>query len=428
MKFGKRMLALGLSAGLTATALSGCYSKVKIDNYGTTTVATFGDQKIMLDEANYYVKMHQVSYDSSFYYYSYFYGFKNLKDMYESVADEKTKKTLWDTLKEDAMGAVYQTYVLCDHADDYNISLTDEDKEKIEKSVKSYFEEGDSGLTSAINISEEHLRDLLTRNAIAVKVHDYLVKDIDTKVDEAQYRHALASYIKVTEAKKEDTQKETTKAADGETKEAESTVAETTEAETKAPEKADLKAAAEEIKAQWEKEFADSKDYTKAANSVVEKYKDSKEITAAYTATANYAKPTVAEGETEAKASLQKYVWENMKEGEFAVYEDGDSTVYVVYCYEDDDPKTKQTDIDSELDTRRAQMFKDKWPDVVKGSPEWKVESRVYAQIKYAEIDYDEPTTAETTESETKTETTAADETKAEETTAGETTMEETAK
>ncbi len=422
MRSNKKMLAASMSALLAAGALTGCYTKVKPEDYANTVVATYGDEKVMLDEANYYVKMYQATNDAYFTYYSYFYGYKTIKDMYDSVADEKTGKTMWDNMKQNAMATLYQTYVLASHANEYGVSLSDEDNKKIDENVKDFFEEGDNGIREAINISEDHLREVLKRNALAVRVHEYLVKDIDTTVNEEDYRHTLVSYIKVTEAEKK-SEPETT--AEGET----SAETETTAA---AEEKTvDLKAAAEKIKTEWEEELKEHDKYSDAANHVVENYKENTEVAAAFTDNTNYAKPTASDDGTVAE-SLQKYCWNELKTGDFGIYEDSSAkATYVVYCVNDNEESGKKTDIDKELDSRRAKMFEDKYPDIVKNSPSWNVKERVYSQIKYTEIEYEteEPTTtAEATTagtesaSETETESKAETETDTEAETAEEVT------
>ncbi|MBQ3968535.1 MAG: hypothetical protein II688_07600 [Lachnospiraceae bacterium] len=422
MRSNKKMLAASMSALLAAGALTGCYTKVKPEDYANTVVATYGDEKVMLDEANYYVKMYQATNDAYFTYYSYFYGYKTIKDMYDSVADEKTGKTMWDNMKQNAMATLYQTYVLASHASEYGVSLSDEDNKKIDKNVKDFFEEGDKGITEAINISEDHLREVLKRNALAVRVHEYLVKDIDTTVNEEDYRHTLVSYIKVTEAEKK-TEEETT--AEGET----SAETETTAA---AEEKTvDLKAAAEKIKTEWEEELKEHDKYSDAANHVVESYKESTEVVTAFTDNTNYAKPTASDDGTVAE-SLQKYCWNELKTGDFGIYEDSSAkATYVVYCVNDNEESGKKTDIDKELDSRRTKMFEEKYPEIVKNSPSWNVKERIYSQIKYTEIEYEteEPTTtAEATTagtesaSETETESKAETETDTEAETAEEVT------
>jgi len=423
MRSNKKMLAASMSALLAAGALTGCYTKVKPEDYANTVVATYGDEKVMLDEANYYVKMYQATNDAYFTYYSYFYGYKTIKDMYDSVADEKTGKTMWDNMKQNAMATLYQTYVLASHASEYGVSLSDEDNKKIDENVKDFFEEGDNGIREAINISEDHLREVLKRNALAVRVHEYLVKDIDTTVNEEDYRHTLVSYIKVTEAEKK-TEEETT--AEGETSAEEETTAAAEEEKT-----VDLKAAAEKIKTEWEDELKEHDKYSDAANHVVENYKENTEVAAAFTDNTNYAKPTASDDGTVAE-SLQKYCWNELKTGDFGIYEDSSAkATYVVYCVNDNEESGKKTDIDKELDSRRTKMFEEKYPEIVKNSPSWNVKERIYSQIKYTEIEYEteEPTTtAEATTagaesaSETETESKAETETDTEAETAEEVT------
>ena len=154
-------------------------------------------------------------------------------------------------------------------------------------------------------------------------------------------------------------------------------------------------------------------------------------MAAAFTDNTNYAKPTASDDGTVAE-SLQKYCWNELKTGDFGIYEDSSAkATYVVYCVNDNEESGKKTDIDKELDSRRTKMFEEKYPEIVKNSPSWNVKERIYSQIKYTEIEYEteEPTTtAEATTagtesaSETETESKAETETDTEAETAEEVT------
>lgn len=383
MRRMKRAMALCLGAALGTTALTGCYSRVTADNYDTTVVATFGSENIYLNEVNFYLKMMQVTYDSYYdYFYGPYYGFTSKKEFYEYTGMTDNGTTVWDAMKEDAMAAVMQTYILCEHAPEYNITLSDEDLEKVNASVQEFLTETDAGVVSACKVDEETLTKIFTSNALANRVYEYLVSDIDTTVNEADFRYTQVAYLTVKEAA--DTSSNDVDEAD----------------ETDAAEEIDLEAKAAEVlealKAQMDiYEESGEDDASIPYNAVIDQYKDETDITITYTASQQYAKPADAEStdtdstETETKETLQSICWNNLKTGDYTTWYDADnSAAYVVYCINDDVEDAKQTAIESELDNRRSEKFTEKYPDIVNNSSTFTVISRVYKQLTYEEIQY----------------------------------------
>ena len=73
MSFRKRLLAGSLAAALTVGMTTGCTTVRKSDlsdDYSEVVAATYGDEKIYLDEVNYYLRNSQIMYE----YYGSIYG------------------------------------------------------------------------------------------------------------------------------------------------------------------------------------------------------------------------------------------------------------------------------------------------------------------------------------------------------------------
>jgi trigger factor len=389
-------MALSLSTVLGVTALTGCYSRVTSDNYATTVVATFGDQKIYLNEVNFYLKMMQVTYDSYYdYFYGPYYGFSSKKEFYEYTGMTDDGSTIWEAMKEDAMAAVQQTYILCEHAAEYNISLSDEDLQKVTDSVEEFLSETDTGVISACKVDETTLTDIFTRNALANRVYEYLVSDIDTTVDEADYRYTQVAYLSIKE--NTDTDADT---SDNDVDEAEEEETESVDLEAKAAE------VLEALKSQMDLYAVSGEDDDSIPyNAVIDLYSDETDITISYTASQQYAKPdsdddtddstdTDADSDTdtdstETTETLQSICWNNLSTGDYTTWYDADNSVaYVVYCTNDDVEDAKESAIETELDNRRSDRFEEKYAELVKNSSTFTVKSRVYSQVKYEDISY----------------------------------------
>ena len=172
---GKRGLALILALVLVIGMLAGCGnrvpSKVKPEDYAKTEVASFGDQKIYLHEANLFARLQQYYSEAI---YKAFFG----DEFWTMEIAQDT--TLEKSTKEDVMAAILQTYLLNSHAEEKGVSLTDADKEKVQKSVKDFFETSSETLLKVVPMTEEQLTPIFERNALANKVYEAVVADIDT--------------------------------------------------------------------------------------------------------------------------------------------------------------------------------------------------------------------------------------------------------
>ena len=108
MKVAKKLLAVALAAVLSVSVLAGCGTSVKPESYGTTVVATYGDENIYLDEANMYLRAEQYYYENI---YTYMYGMTDIWN--QQVTEGVTMKS---AVLESVMSMVRQIYVLKDQA------------------------------------------------------------------------------------------------------------------------------------------------------------------------------------------------------------------------------------------------------------------------------------------------------------------------
>ncbi len=368
----RRILSLCLGTVIGAVALFGCSKTYTDEEYATTVVATFGDQDVYLYEVNFYLKVMQVTYDTYYdYYYSTYYGFSSKEEFYEYTGLTENGETFWEAIKEDAMATLMQTYILCYQADEYGISLSDEDIEKVEEAVETFLSETDEGVISACKVDEEKLTKIFTDNALANRVYEYIVSDIDTEVDEEEYRYTEVAYLEITES--DVTSVDTSSNDDDEEEE----------------EEVDYEAKAEEVLAALQEQMeiyleSGEDDDTIPFEEVVSLYENSTEISVSYTESTEYSKPDDDEEE-----SLQTICWNDLETGDYTIWYDEDSeTAYVIYCINDDVEDSKEAAIEEELESRRTEMFEEKYPDIVESSPDFKVVASVYDRLAYQDIEY----------------------------------------
>ena len=198
-RFCERMWAAAAFV-LGVTLLAGCGSAVKPEAYATTPVATVGDETIYLDEANFYLRSDQYYYEMM---YSYMYGTSEIWDMEVSAG-----VTMADNLREGVLTTLRQTYILCSHADELGVSLSEADMAKVEQTIDNSLEQSDPELLKLVNMSRERMIEVMAKNALANRVWEAVAAAADTNVSDEEARCVGASYVQVREAAEGESQAE----------------------------------------------------------------------------------------------------------------------------------------------------------------------------------------------------------------------------
>lgn len=188
----KRIAALILAVLMVAATFAGC-GKVDASKYGTTKVIKIGGQSVYLDELNYYVRTNQYEEEKD--------GILTNNDVEKWDQEINYYNIIIYTLKEDlifeSVAELRQVYVLCDQAAKKNITLTEDEQAKVEAAAKEFLA-GDEKLVSYVNLTEARLVEILSRNALANKMYQEVIKDVDTEVTKEEALKYDVSYIYIT--------------------------------------------------------------------------------------------------------------------------------------------------------------------------------------------------------------------------------------
>lgn len=378
----KKTAAAAVAGCLAAGVLAGCGTKhIDPEKYATTVVATVGDQKIYLDEANYMLRGQQYGLENVYSSFGY-----DIEMFWKQAADDST--TMEQYLRTAVMTELVQEYVLNAKAEELGVSLSDADKEKIQTRIAEDEKLEEKFLTAA-GFTKELAERVYTNNALAVRVYEKLVEDVDTEVDEAEFRHVKADYLYLKNA----------------TDETGSTAAATTAAAEDSTEGAKDDGSADEADAD------ELLEQLKAAEGDVDKvyeaHKDKYD-----TRLSKVLDRSIGETATEGN-DLYAAIFE-MKSGEYKkLYLEGKGW-YVIYCETDDDEDGKQQAIKDEINNRKSELFVTKYKELTADGPEIKVEYDIWnsmAILGNSVYEAPETTAASTTESSSETQTTAAAET-----------------
>ena len=126
----KRTAAIGLAGVITMSMLTGCGS---IDN--EDVVATVGTDKITAGMANFYARMQQAQYET---YYASMMGTTGEAMWGQEVDDKGT--TYEESVKESLLISLENLYLMKQHADEYEVVVTDEETKKIQEAAKKFDE------------------------------------------------------------------------------------------------------------------------------------------------------------------------------------------------------------------------------------------------------------------------------------------------
>ncbi|MGN1165029.1 MAG: peptidyl-prolyl cis-trans isomerase [Lachnospiraceae bacterium] len=177
----KRLLLIATAMMFTVTSLTGC-SSLKKDE----VVAKVNDTELTAGVANFYARYMQAMYET-------YYGAYLGDNMWSTEAEEG--KTYEESVKDSVLESLETMIVLEQHMDDYNVSLSDADKELVEKTAKQFDEDNSLENKEKIMADTGSLERLLTLIAIEQKMTDAIEADADTEVSDEEAAQKSMDYV-----------------------------------------------------------------------------------------------------------------------------------------------------------------------------------------------------------------------------------------
>lgn len=177
----RKILVLAMAGMMAAAALTGCGSLKEDD-----VAVTVDDKEITAGVANFYARYVQAQYET---YYSAYLG----KDMWNSEASEG--KTYEESVKDSVLKELETMILLEEHMDEYDVSLSDEEKEVINRSVKEFDEANALEDKELVSGSKETVKRTMTLMAIQRKMRDAIQADVDTEVSDEEAAQKSMQYV-----------------------------------------------------------------------------------------------------------------------------------------------------------------------------------------------------------------------------------------
>ena len=196
IKFLKKAAALTMAALMTMTVLVGCAKKYKNPVAADDVVMVVGETKVNADIAMFYLRYNQSLMES-------LYGTYIGENVWLMEVSEGY--TYEDSLKDAILGELKELYVVTNHAEEYKVALTDEEKAAVEAAAASFLEENSAEDLEKICGSKEVVVEYLTLYTLNYKMEEAMRNDIDGEVTEEEATQKRARYYVIpTVIEKED--------------------------------------------------------------------------------------------------------------------------------------------------------------------------------------------------------------------------------
>lgn len=179
----KRVTALGLAGMLAVTGLTGCGSMNNDD-----VVATVGESEIKLGVANFYARMQQAQYET------YYAGMMGTTGE-ELWAKETDGKTYEQSVKSDMIKSLENIYILEQHASEYEVVLSEDEKKAIDKAAEEFDENNALEDKEAVSGYNKYVKKVLELLTIQSKMEDAMTADVDTEVSDDEAAQKAMKYV-----------------------------------------------------------------------------------------------------------------------------------------------------------------------------------------------------------------------------------------
>jgi hypothetical protein len=223
MKGFRKAAVLSLSASLVLTSLAGCSKKETFD--AEAAAVTVNGDTISAGVINFAVRYDQSLYESL--YMSFGLSDPFSQDLYGSGS------TLGDDLKDMIVTDMKEALLAEQKMDEYEVSLTDEDQEKITAAATAFIEANDEEVLEHIGATQEIVERYLELTVIKNKMETAMGADVDTEVSDEEAAQRSVQYVLFTPETEEETE-ESTEEENADETESETEEASETEAESEA--------------------------------------------------------------------------------------------------------------------------------------------------------------------------------------------------
>ena len=180
----KRMAVLTAAGALALTSLTGCTS---FDN--DDAVATVGKEEIPAGVANFYARMQQAQYET---YYSPMMGTTG-EALWQQEMEEG--KTYEESTKETLLLNLENLYLIRQHAEEYEVALTEEDTKAIEEAAKKFDEDNALEEKEAVSGYKKYIEEYLELVTIQSRMDPKMKEGVNEEVSDEEAAQKSMKYV-----------------------------------------------------------------------------------------------------------------------------------------------------------------------------------------------------------------------------------------
>lgn len=342
MKLKKIILVLLSAVLLPSFAVAGCGKQVDLD----ASAATLDGKEVSMGVANFMAQYQAALMDSSLLSY---YG----EDMW--TQDSGDGKTMTESIKESVMDDLQEYYLLDAHAADYEVTLTDEEKQAITAAATQFMSDN-SQAAEVMGASQETVEEMLRLRKIQSKVRAAIEAGIDTNVSDEECAQKTFSYVSFDKTASTDTSTDDTQADDSDSTDAEAAATQ-------------------------------AKDNAEAFLEVADEMESSAEASSYTVQTCSYGPGDLEEdGNTTGMDQAVLKEADKLKDGELAKkVVETDSAFYVIRMDSTDDKEAAETKKESILSQRRTEKYNEVL-DGYKEECKWEIHEDEWDKVNFDEL------------------------------------------
>lgn len=193
MKFFKKGVAAAVALLMATACFAGCGSSNAID--GTATVAVCDGEDIPMGVVALYTRLQQGQTYSSFSMYASALGTTEILDM---VIDDETGLTYGEEIRQNAMVDLRSYYTLRAHAEDYGVTVSEDELAAITEAAAAFMEANDADALKKTGISQADVENLLSLYTYQTKMYPLMIADVDTEVSDEEAAQAKVTYVRIS--------------------------------------------------------------------------------------------------------------------------------------------------------------------------------------------------------------------------------------
>ena len=181
--FRKKIVISAAVLALAVTGVTGC--KASDD----AVVVEVGNEEIPFGVANFYARMQQAQYET---YYASMMG-TTAEAMWAQETEED--KTYEETTKESILKNLEDMYLLSQHREEYDISITEEDEKAIAKAVGIFDEDNSLEDKEMVSGYKKNVEKILELATIQTRMKEAMTADVDTEVSDEEAAQKGMQYV-----------------------------------------------------------------------------------------------------------------------------------------------------------------------------------------------------------------------------------------